>query len=106
LKATGVVTEEEGADCSTYRVVGLGRDVRLTFRPRADAEHFCVALASMAAKYLRERLMEEFNHFWLERLPGLKPTAGYPGDSARFMDAIRPAARKLGIAEDAIWRKR
>jgi hypothetical protein len=105
--ADGVVqTEEEGPLRSSYRVAGLDRDVRLTFRPRADAEHFCVALASMAAKYLRERMMEEFNRFWLTHVPGLKPTAGYPGDSARFMDAIRPAARKLGIAEEAIWRKR
>jgi ribonuclease HII len=107
ILTNGVVqTEDEGPLCSTYRVAGLERDVRLTFRPRADAEHFCVALASMAAKYLRERLMEEFNRFWLAQVPGLKPTAGYPGDSARFMDAIRPAAHRLGIADDAIWRKR
>ncbi len=101
-----VLAEQEGSLRSTYRVMGLGREVRLTFQPRADDEHFCVALASMAAKYLRERLMEEFNQFWLGHVPGLKPTAGYPNDSLRYMDAIRPAARKLGIAEEAIWRKR
>ena len=105
--ADGVVqAEEEGPLRSSYCVAGLGRDVRLTFQPRADAEHFCVALASMAAKYLRERMMEEFNRFWVAQVPDLKPTAGYPGDSARFMAAIRQAARKLGIAEEAIWRKR
>ena len=101
-----VLAEQEGSLRSTYRVVGLKRDVRLTFQPRADAEHFCVALASMTAKYLRERLMQEFNRFWLAQVPGLKPTAGYPNDAIRFMNAIRSAAQKLGIAEDAIWRKR
>jgi ribonuclease HII len=101
-----VLAEEEGSLRSCYRVVGLDREVRLTFRPRADAEHFCVALASMTAKYLRERLMEEFNRFWLTHVPGLAPTAGYPNDAVRFMDAIRPAARKLAISEDSIWRKR
>ncbi len=101
-----VVTEQEGSLRSTYGVRYLNRAMRLTFQPRADAEHFCVALASMAAKYLRERLMEEFNRFWLAQVPGLRPTAGYPNDAVRFMDAIRPAARKMGLPEDAVWRKR
>jgi hypothetical protein len=101
-----VVAEEEGPLRSVYRVVGLSRPIRLTIQPRADAEHFSVALASMTAKYLRELFMLEFNRFWIDKVPGLKPTAGYPGDAARYMDAIRPAAEKLGIAETAIWRKR
>ena len=50
----------------------------------------------MVSKYVRERLMEEFNRFWRERTPGLKPTAGYPGDAKRFYDAIRPTAEKAG----------
>ena len=53
-----------------------GRDVFVTFQPRADSEHFCVALASMASKYLRELFMLEFNRFWQEKVPGLAPTAG------------------------------
>ena len=96
----------EGMAASVYRVHGLGRDVRLTFQPRADSEHFCVALASMVSKYVRERLMEEFNRFWLERTPGLKPTAGYPGDARRFYDAIRSEAERLGITEAALWRRK
>ena len=97
---------QEGMSASVYRVHGLGRDVRLAFRPRADSGHFCVALASMVSKYVRERLMEEFNRFWLEQTPGLKPTAGYPGDAKRFYDAIRPAAERLGILEAALWRRK
>lgn len=103
----GFVTPlREGMSASIYRVHGLGREMRLTFQPRADANHFCTALASMVSKYVRERLMEEFNRFWLERTPGLKPTAGYPGDAKRFYDAIRPTAKRLGVAETALWRRK
>jgi len=65
-----------------------------------------VALASMVSKYVRELLMREFNAFWQQHVPGLKPTAGYPGDAARFFAAIRPAAVQLGIPEDVLWRRR
>ncbi len=101
-----VFAVQEGMARSAYRVFGLGRDVTLTFQPRADAEHFCVALASMTSKYLRELLMLEFNRFWQERVPDLKPTAGYPGDAARFFEAIRQAVATLGLGEEAVWRKR
>ena len=93
-----VLARVEGMNRSAYRVVGLGREVELTFQPRADAEHFCVALASMASKYLRETLMLEFNRFWAKHVPDLKPTAGYPGDAARYFNAIRPAMERLGLA--------
>jgi hypothetical protein len=101
-----VVAREEGMARSVYDVLGLGRGVRLTFQPRAEAEHFCVALASMASKYLRELLMLEFNRFWQGHVPGLKPTAGYPGDSARFLADVRDAAARLGISEAALWRRK
>lgn len=103
----GIVwAEQEGSARSSYRVEGLLREVRLTMQPRADSEHFTVALASMASKYLREALMREFNRFWLEQAPGLKPTAGYPGDALRFLDGIRQAIRKLGLDESAVWRQK
>jgi hypothetical protein len=101
-----VLARQEGMARSAYDVRGLGREVELTFQPRADAEHFCVALASMASKYVRELCMAEFNRFWLERVNGLKPTAGYPGDAARFWEMIRPAAKKIGLCESQIWRRK
>jgi ribonuclease HII len=101
-----VRAHQESSACSVYSVVGAGREVRWTFQPRADAEHFGVALASMVSKYVREVLMGEFNDFWRKEVPGLKPTAGYPGDARRFHDAIRPAAERLGIPEAALWRRR
>ena len=101
-----VLALEEGMLRSSYRVVGLGRDVVLTFQPRAESEHFNVALASMVSKYLREALMGEFNDFWQAQVPGLRPTAGYPSDAGRFLQDIRPAVTRLGLAESALWRKR
>lgn len=101
-----VVAHEEGLHRSVYSVLGLEREVRLTFQPRADAEHFCVALASMVSKYLREVLMLEFNRFWQTHVPDLKPTAGYPGDASRFFQQIRPAAARLNVSEESLWRRK
>jgi ribonuclease HII len=101
-----IVAHEEGAARSTYRALGLERAIRFTIQPRADIEHFCVALASMVSKYLREVLMGEFNRFWQSHVTDLKATAGYPGDSARFLEAIRPAMDRLGIDESAVWRRK
>jgi hypothetical protein len=101
-----VVAHQESNVRSVYSVRGASRDVRFTFQPRADAEHFTVALASMVSKYVREVLMREFNAFWLSQVPGLKPTAGYPLDARRYYEAIQPAMTRLGIAESAVWRTR
>jgi hypothetical protein len=101
-----VMPVREGALLSEYQVLGLGREVRLKFLPRADSAALPVALASMLAKYLREVFMRQFNRFWGNHVPGLKPTAGYPGDARRYYDAIRPAMKKLGIGADLVWRKK
>jgi hypothetical protein len=103
----GILTiEQESRACSAYRIHGLGRSMRLLFQPHAEGEYFCVALASMTSKYLREVLMLEFNRFWQEHVSDLKPTAGYPGDAARFLRAIRPALAKLGLCEALLWRRK
>lgn len=101
-----VVAHEETMARSVYSVLGLRRGIRLTFQPRAETEHFCVALASMVSKYVREVLMAEFNRFWQEQVPGLQPTAGYPGDAARFFEQIRPVLERLAIPEMSIWRRK
>lgn len=101
-----VLVREEGAQCSSYDIVGLNRSVRVSFMPRADASAFCVALASMLCKYLREVLMNEFNRYWLDKVPGLQPTAGYPGDSSRFFESIAPLLPKLGLCRRQVWRER
>jgi hypothetical protein len=101
-----VIARVEGARQSVYEVMGLPRTVEVTFEPRADLGHFCVALASMVSKYLRELFMLEFNRFWQQHVPGLKATAGYPGDARRFWNEIVEVVRKMGIKEEALWRCR
>jgi ribonuclease HII len=64
------------------------------------------ALASMTAKYLRELAMRAFNAFWCARVPGLRPTAGYPLDARRFKAEIEAAQRALAIDDHRLWRNR
>jgi ribonuclease HII len=101
-----VMADTEGSQCSRYHVLDGNLRVQISFQPRADASHFCVALASMVSKYLREVLMLEFNRFWQARIPSLKPTAGYPGDSKRFWADIKSVVHKLGIERHTLWRQK
>ena len=94
----------EGPDLCEYIVYGLRREVRLRFEPRADGAHLNVALASMAAKYLREVCMLQFNRYWQSKVPGLKATAGYPVDAARYFRDIQAAMAADGVAQRDVWR--
>lgn len=69
----------------------------VSFTIDADQQHLPVALASMLAKYLRELLMHEFNRFWRQYQPNLKPTAGYYKDAQRFIRDIQPLARSANL---------
>lgn len=92
---------EEGRERSRYR---MGR-VEFCFRTRAE-ELMPVALSSMVSKYFREVLMHQFNEFWAQHVPGLKPTQGYPLDAKRFRDDIAGAVRTLMVEDTHLWRSR
>ncbi len=62
------------------------------------------ALASMLAKYLRERYMEAFNDYWQSLCPNLQPTAGYPVDAKRFAEQISTTAQKQELSPAIWWR--
>jgi ribonuclease HII len=96
----------ESAERSEYVVRQGNTEIRLIFVPRGESASMTVALASMLAKYLRERCMGQFNRFWGKHVANLEPTAGYPGDSKRYYDSIRPAMEKLGMTADMVWRRR
>jgi hypothetical protein len=100
-----IETELESGSASRYSWGPSESKVEICFRVKGEAE-LPVALASMTAKYHRELAMRAFNHFWCERIPDLKPTAGYPLDAKRFKNAISPLQTKLGIADDCLWRWR
>src|SRR5262249_26392958 len=103
---TIVFAGREGAQASQYTIRTNSRRLDATFTPEADNNYLLVAIASMAAKYLRELCMQLFNSFWTTRIPGLEPTAGYPGDASRFWKEIRPVCDRLGFAHDTLWRQR
>ena len=87
-------------------MLGLSRDVRLVFQPRADAEHFCVALASMVSKYLRELLMLEFNRLLAGSRAGAEADGRLPGRLRPLLRRHSPAAERLAIPEAALWRRK
>jgi len=95
----------EGADESIYRFGPAERRIEVGFRVRSE-QYLPAALASMIAKYLREVFMRAFNDFWCTRVPGLRPTAGYPGDSHRFKEEINEMQLALGIDDRVLWRSR
>ena len=82
-------------------------EARMHVAFRVKGESFLpTALASMTAKYLRELSMRAFNEFWCARVPGLRPTAGYPMDAPRFKREIAALQRELGIDDRLLWRNR
>ncbi len=78
-----------GGDCSRYRVGHEKGAVAVEFRAKGDRTSFATALASLAAKYARERAMAALNAWFCEKFPGLKKTAGYPQDAKRWLADVK-----------------
>lgn len=95
----------EGRSQSVYRWGPPNRRVEARFVAKGES-FLPSALASMVSKYLRELAMMAFNQFWKERVPSLKPTAGYPGDAGRFRADIAACQTRLKIADRVLWRNR
>jgi ribonuclease HII len=72
---------------------GSSRALVTLVQPEAESSYLPVALASMAAKVVRELLMARMNRYWLARaaLAGLsvKPTAGYVQDARRWLEDLK-----------------
>jgi ribonuclease HII len=95
----------EAADRSDYTAQLDGIPVRWSFVAKGDRLLY-PALASMAAKLVREICMNCFNQYWSKHIPNLKPTAGYPLDAIRYRQAIEGTAKELGLSEQLWWRCR
>jgi hypothetical protein len=91
----------ETKERSRYRV----QSTEIEFAEKSE-RHFAVAAASLAAKYLRELAMLEFNAFWAHHQPGVRPTKGYPEDGRRYFEEIRPTLGRLRIPFHSVWRER
>lgn len=100
-----VEVRKESREQSIYRW-GPKKE-RIEFRFVTKGEEFLpAALASMVSKYLRELAMRAFNAFWMNHVPGLQRTAGYPVDSRRFKKEIELKQQELGIGDRVMWRFR
>lgn len=95
----------EGRAVSEYRWGPAEQRVEIRFVAKGES-FLPSALASMLAKYLRELAMLAFNNFWRLRIPGLKPTAGYPADAKRFWHDIAEERRSLGLDDGLLWRRK
>jgi hypothetical protein len=95
----------EGRERSIYRFGPPERRVEVCFRAEGES-CLAVALASMASKYLRELAMRAMNDYWCSRVPGLRPTAGYPQDAHRFRTEIAATQSELQIADRVLWREK
>jgi ribonuclease HII len=93
---------EETRARSTYEIPGA----TISFLQDAEDRHELVALASMIGKYVRECAMKLFNDYWTSRLEGLRRTAGYGTDGARFFREIEPALGPHRIARESVLRLR
>ena len=96
----------ESPESSRYTIRDSTRRVELKLIPKADRDDGLVALASIVSKTVRELWMEGFNRYWRSRVPGLRPTAGYPVDARRFRQAIEEAASMEGCDPRIWWRAR
>jgi hypothetical protein len=91
---------EESQTSSAYALSdhgGTGRSMSVSFMVDAEESHMPVALASMVSKYTRELLMARLNHYFAQRIPGLKPTAGYAKDGKRYLTDLTPHLPDLGL---------
>ena len=96
----------ESPKTSLYSMSHAGIATSIRFQVHGDSL-FPPAAASMVAKWARESLMERFNGYWREVVgPGLKPTAGYAVDAARFARDIEPWITKLAIEKNQWWRRK
>lgn len=96
----------EGAAESVYLLKTRQGPLRVSFRMEGEKSSLAVALASMHCKYLRELFMARLNAWFLERCPGVRPTAGYAQDAGRFLAEVRPALPALGVSLDTLVRAR
>lgn len=101
-----VMTSIETESVSRYVFEFNSREVEITFAVGADAFSLPTALASIVAKSLRECSMAGFNAFWSRRVPGIRPTAGYPGDAQRFRKEVRPQLKEHNVKPAEFWRAR
>jgi len=106
-----VETLDESPHRSAYRLLRSGAgpgpaEMRLTICERCEEWSLVAALASMAAKYVRELHMRQLNAYFQRLVPGLRPTAGYGRDAWRFLADVDSVRRAHGVTDAVLLRCR
>lgn len=97
---------DETRSVSRYALtLASGRRLEIRYSVKGDS-HPPVAMSSCISKYLREAAMRRLNGFFQKHIAGLKPTAGYPVDAARFLDEIADFRRREKLADRELIRSR
>ena len=78
----------------------------IAFMEKGDRDHLPIALASMAAKYLRELTMHQFNAWFHNYDAGIKPTAGYYQDGRRWLLDTADLRQKIGVDDNRLIRRK
>ncbi|MCA8975040.1 MAG: hypothetical protein KDC98_09980 [Planctomycetes bacterium] len=99
------ILREEPA-ISSYRLHRSSGAITVTFAERGEDRAFPTALASCLAKYVRELMLEVLNRWFCDRVPGLRPTAGYYTDGHRFLGDIEPQLSALALPRERLIRIR
>jgi ribonuclease HII len=96
----------ETPSVSRYRIEDGSTRYEIEFVVKADDSNGLVAVASMISKLMRERWMERFNAWFARRVPGVRPTAGYPVDAKRFLDEIDGFCQNNDLSREDFWRRK
>ena len=103
-----VLVTNETKSVSRYQLRHRGSDCTVDFTVKGDT-FTPVALSSLIAKYIRERMMQRFNTYFSklsEHGSDLRPTAGYPVDADRFLSDVESVITTQGIRISQLVRQR
>ncbi len=102
-----IEVHDEGPAASLYTLHLPERSpVQVRFSEGADGRHAQTALASLAAKQTRERLMDLFNDWFAAHDPALEPTRGYAQDANRWLADAAPLLERLALDRRLLVRER
>ncbi len=91
---------------SRYRVRLPDRMLHVRFVTKGDRVSLAVGWASMAAKLTRDLFMQRLNAWFCDRLPDVRPTAGYTTDGRRFLSEVEPVLDDEAIERSWLVRSR
>ncbi len=98
--------EQEERKMSNYVVTRGKCKHKIAFVSQAEGYSLPVALASCAAKYTREILMQVFNKYFQSKFSKIKPTKGYYTDGMRFLHDLTDFGFEVEKYREFLIRKR